>query len=455
MTQTRHIADTIVDQIVDRLRWGVPTTATYTETGNNSDEYTVGRDRDTALVATMLPFVDVRIGSEQAMPAQIGTYTAEMQVHVDLYCRAVSGLAVSRELERLRLLTQSVLLRPSFKGTAQTAALLDLNMGPYVHSIRAAGADDVSVFQEGETGIGHLRTTYVVRYSVPLPGLQLPNVGPTPIASMYTTVPAWGSWAGNAATISANVATAPDATNTADRIVPTATSALHFATRALVATTTKELVAQFWAKAEGSIDKLTLYPGGVDTMVHIDLTAMTVVRESNVTSAGVTDAGDGWRSIVVTWPGGGQTYSYLRQYVSPGAIGFESFLGDGVSGMLFWGEALTTRNIYIADDETADPRLIINMPSAGNGLSNDLTTFVHIAVPTSDGPPTAEQVRDGVPLAGDTVAHWSGVQLHPGQVATETFDDLPVGSYSLYLVQVARGIVDDTGPIAFVVQKEE
>lgn len=439
MAQTRHIADAIADQIVDRLRWGVPTTATYTETGNNSAEYTVGRDRDAALAASMLPFVDVRIGSEQAIPAKIGTYTAEMQVHLDIYCKAYTGIAVSRELERLRLLTQSVMMRPSFKGSTQTEALLNLNMGPYVHSLRLLGAEEISAFQEGETGIGHLRTTYVVRYSVPLPGLQLPDENPS---NYYQEIPAWNAWATTEASISSNVATAPDLTNAADRLVPSATNSLHSARRSFVTPETRELFASIFVKAEGAIDKVSLYPGGDDTLANFDLTNLTVTTQANVTSAQIDDAGNGWRVLTVQWPGGGETYTYLRQYVSSGSIGFEAFLGDGVSGVLFWNESIVARNAYIVDNNTASPSWRIHMPAEGNGLNSDLTTFIVVAFPNSFDPSEAEGYRDGLTGNGTSAPYWHGFQAYPGEVVSGSLSALPEGSYFLGIAEVARGILN-------------
>lgn len=448
MAQTRHIADAIVEQIVDRLRWGVPTTATYTETGNNFEEYTVGRDRDVALAATMLPYVDVRIGAEQAIPARVGTYTAEMQVHVDLYCKAVTGVAVSRELERLRLLTQSVMLRPSFKGTVQTAALLNLNMGPYVHSVRATGTDEVSVFQEGETGIGHLRTTYVVRYSSPLPGLQLPDDNPS---NYYQEIPAWNAWVTTAATIDANVATAPDMTNAADRLVPSATNELHSARRAFVAPETRELFVSIFVKAEGAIDKVSLYPGGDNTLANFDLTNLTVTTQANVTSAQIDDAGNGWRVLTVEWPGGGETYTGLQQYVSSGTIGFEAFLGDGVSGVLFWNESIIARNAYIVDNNTPSPSWRIHMPAGGNGLNNDLTTFIVVGFPDSFDPSSAEGYRDGLTGNGTRAPYWHGFQAYPGEVVSGSLGALSDGTHFLGIVEVGRGILNTDAVLTLVV----
>lgn len=186
MAQLRHIVDAIVAQVVDRLRWGVPTSALYSETDNNRGAYTLTRDRDIALSTGSLPIVDVRLGDEAPVSATLGKYTADLQVHVDLYARAVDGQEVSRALARLRLLTSSVLMRPSFKGTVQAASLVDLNLSPYVQSIRPGGASEVSTFQEGEIGIGTMRTTWVVRYAVNPLGLILPDTNPNAFTAVIT-----------------------------------------------------------------------------------------------------------------------------------------------------------------------------------------------------------------------------------------------------------------------------
>ncbi len=186
MAQQRHIVDAIVAQAVDRLRWGVPTSAQYAETDNNRGVYTLTRDRDIALSTSQLPIVDVRLGDETPVSATLGKYTAELQIYVDLYVRAVDGEAASRALARLRLLTTVVLLRPSFKGAVQSASVVDLNMAPYVISIRPSGASEVNTFQEGEIGIGTMRTTWVVRYAVNPLGLMLPDVNPNAFTASIT-----------------------------------------------------------------------------------------------------------------------------------------------------------------------------------------------------------------------------------------------------------------------------
>ena len=189
--------------------------------------------------------------------------------------------------------------------------------------------------------------------------------------------------------------------------------------------------------------------------MHCNLTTITLAKDANVGEATITDAGSGWRLISITWPGSAETYSYLRIYVSSGAQGFEAFLGDGVSGMLFWNEALEAHNAWLTDDGTPDVGWAIHMPAAGNGLNNDLTTFVLTGVVSSDTSPTPYQTRDGVRYTGDPAPYFHGFQAYPGEVVTGSLEDLATGTYKLMVVEIGRGIINLDSLVTLDLNKEE
>lgn len=170
--------DAILNQFVDRLRWGSGSVGDSVGDGGFGRLTTITRDRDSAIEASALPLIDVRCGSDTPVQGKLGVLTSELQVFVDLYVSLGESADISFKLLDMRARTQRLLLRPSFRGETQTAAVSDLNMSPYVISVRLVGVDAVDVIPLAERGVGHMRTTYAVRYAISPLGYAIPLVVP-------------------------------------------------------------------------------------------------------------------------------------------------------------------------------------------------------------------------------------------------------------------------------------
>lgn len=145
-------------------------------------------------------------------------------------------------------------------------------------------------------------------------------------------------WAKTSCTVTANAATAPDGTMTADRLIPAAAVSVHHLQQNTLVTTSSQRSAVIYAKRESAIDKITLFPGASATFVHVNLTTQVIAgTEANVVSASITPYGtDGWVKISATWAAGLTSMDSLRIYASSGTNGASSAAGDGVSGVLLW-----------------------------------------------------------------------------------------------------------------------
>jgi hypothetical protein len=155
-------------------------------------------------------------------------------------------------------------------------------------------------------------------------------------------------WAKANVSVTANAATAPDGTVTADKIVENSSTVEHFIERqAIRAKTNADICWSFYAKAAGRtrfginiFDSVTAN----NLAVNINLATGTIVNSgaagtaSNLTVA-ITSAGDGWYRVKISGKAAstdsGSLYS-VRMYLSNNS-GVNNYAGDGVSGIYMWG----------------------------------------------------------------------------------------------------------------------
>jgi hypothetical protein len=152
------------------------------------------------------------------------------------------------------------------------------------------------------------------------------------------------AWTKNDVTVTANTLVAPDGTLTADKLVESATTAVHYinVTGTLTGSTTYSI--SLYAKAsERSRIQLAGAAGawGSSATATFDLSAGTVVASSIWSSASITNVGNGWYRCVVT--GTTQSVPSSAQYVQFVVIASgttQSYAGDGTSGLFIWGAQL-------------------------------------------------------------------------------------------------------------------
>jgi hypothetical protein len=167
-------------------------------------------------------------------------------------------------------------------------------------------------------------------------------------------------WVKGDATISANSAIAPNGKNTADKFIANSNNAAHLFYQAVP---TGSCSFSIYAKAaEETV--FSMWLNDFSKNARFDLSTGTVVF-SNVTSANITDVGNGWFRCEVY-------DTTLTSFVAIFGRNAAAYIGNGVDGMFFWGAQAvegteakdylptTTRlNIARIDYSTGSPALLV------------------------------------------------------------------------------------------------
>ena len=133
------------------------------------------------------------------------------------------------------------------------------------------------------------------------------------------------NWAKLDATITANSTTAPDGTLTADKFIANANNAAHAFYQSVPS---GAYSFSIYAKAaEETV--FSLWLNDFSKNARFDLSSGTVVF-SNVTSANITDVGNGWFRCDVY-------DTTLTTFVAIFGRNGAAYVGNGVNGMFFWG----------------------------------------------------------------------------------------------------------------------
>ena len=148
------------------------------------------------------------------------------------------------------------------------------------------------------------------------------------------------SWTKSQATITANAATAPDGTLTADKIVEAAASAEHYAKSSGVTSVVgrQQTSSVYLKAAERTWARLYLY-GYNNYIVYVNLSNGATGTTSGGTSPTltVTDAGNGWYRVAVSDIITATPEMYIATATGNGGV---NYLGDGASGIYAWGAAV-------------------------------------------------------------------------------------------------------------------
>jgi len=175
---------------------------------------------------------------------------------------------------------------------------------------------------------------------------------------------AWEKSAG--LTVSANAASAPDGTVTADKIVESNSATNHRLNQlASSVSLTSPFVAEVRLKSAGRTQAMVGLGNGRFTTAIVDLTNATAGAFSGVEAANLTISpsmlADG--SVLVRISGVFSTSDQARFWVGPASGGSTFYTGNGVDGIFAWGASLVSaadaslpyQRVTTATDYNSDP----------------------------------------------------------------------------------------------------
>jgi hypothetical protein len=145
------------------------------------------------------------------------------------------------------------------------------------------------------------------------------------------------AWTKNRSSISANAATAPDGTNTAEKLIEDTATNTHFINQTQTTTASTHIFSCYLKAGERSW--ATLYVSGANVGQYFNLSTGTVGSTfvGAPTSASIISVGNGWYRCAITFTS--TTSSDGRIYVAAGDAN-NSYTGNGTSGIYIWGAQL-------------------------------------------------------------------------------------------------------------------
>ena len=234
-------------------------------------------------------------------------------------------------------------------GNEQSAAYT--SSGTYTRIFQAV-TTGVTVFQVRATGAGFTGTIDDIsvkllagNHATQATAASRPTYGIVPLGGRRNVL-TWsedftnGVWAKNNSTISANSATAPDGTMTADKLQETAvTAAFAVLQTPAVALSTTYVLTVYMKAAERSFGILNIFTGAASCWTWFNLAAGTVGTVGSGATASISNAGSGWYrcSISIATAASGTPNIGIWPANANGSI---SYAGTAGSGILIWGAQL-------------------------------------------------------------------------------------------------------------------
>jgi hypothetical protein len=152
------------------------------------------------------------------------------------------------------------------------------------------------------------------------------------------------AWGKTNSTVSANAATAPDGTTTADKIVENTATGVHDVRRTVsgAAASTAYTQSIFVKASERTKGQMQMFGNSGGSTVTFDLVAGTATASSayggwTSASATITPFGNGWYRITNTATTNVGLTAITAAFLLADAAGSGSYTGDGTSGMFYWG----------------------------------------------------------------------------------------------------------------------
>lgn len=153
------------------------------------------------------------------------------------------------------------------------------------------------------------------------------------------------AWNPTQVTVTANAATAPDGTTTADKVIATTVDTSHILYQGITPTTGVSYVFSYYAKAaEYTKAGIRIGGGGYVTtpLAVIDLTNGGILSQQGFTSLVVQSVGNGWYRITAAFIAATGLLPNIQPLSDTYSIVSSSFsyAGNGTSGIFIWGAQL-------------------------------------------------------------------------------------------------------------------
>jgi len=174
------------------------------------------------------------------------------------------------------------------------------------------------------------------------------------------------AWIKSNTTVTANIATSPDGTLNADKLVEDTSNSTHRIAQSAITFTGVAYTQSVFAKSDGSGRFLRMFrASGTYNFAVFDLTNGVVYAQggSNIISTKIEAYTNGWYKCSSTFT---TAFGNIASYIALQNGGLDSYLGDGTSGIYIYGaqlEASASATEYIPTTTTAvSVGMLANVP---------------------------------------------------------------------------------------------
>jgi hypothetical protein len=323
--------------------------------------------------------------------------------------------------------------------------------------VTRAGKGSPLTHNEVDTNFTNLNTDKVEKTSADITGGTINGTtlgATTPAAGTFTTLTAQtevlkgtgqnlflqsqtfnnASWTKNNASITTAATTAPDSTNTGQKLVEDSATSLHYVSQAPVIVGST-ITVSVYAKQSERTRLLIRENSNTGAYSVFDVSTGSVITNSGISTGSIVSVGSGWYrcSITATFTASGSTNFGIFLMPNAGTLFADAtYAGNGTSGLFIWGSQIeigSVLNTYIPTTTTAvygTPTLSFSGVST-IGLESNGSLFVQ---PAGTGALQAQATTSsavGGNVRGANAVDWQTIRDTATKVASGTYSVLAGG----------------------------